>query len=180
MNTIDIRPFQPSDLESFNATLNAVCAERRYLASVDEFSLEESRQFLQNRLDGGMIQQVAAVGTQIVGWCDIIPYPEPGFTHVARLGMGLLKDYRSCGIGTRLLSACLARAQTTALEKVELQVFADNAAAIALYQKLGFQPEGCKHRGRKIDGQYQDIVLMALMLENLPPRPMPLPSFLLE
>jgi RimJ/RimL family protein N-acetyltransferase len=34
--------------------------------------------------------------------------------------------------------------------------------------KLGFQPEGCKHRGRKVDGQYQDIMLMALMLENLP------------
>jgi L-phenylalanine/L-methionine N-acetyltransferase len=51
--------------------------------------------------------------------------------------------------------------------KIELQVFGDNAAAIALYQKLGFQPEGCKHRVLKIDGQYQDIMLMALMLENL-------------
>jgi RimJ/RimL family protein N-acetyltransferase len=170
MDTIEIRPFQSSDLESFNATLNAVCAERRYLASVDGFSLEESGQFIQSRLDRGIIQQVAVVGTQIVGWCDIIPYPEQGFTHVARLGMGLLKDYRGCGIGTRLLKACLAQAQDTSLEKIELQVFSDNAAAIALYQKLGFQPEGCKHRGRKIDGQYQDIVLMALMLKNLPPK----------
>jgi RimJ/RimL family protein N-acetyltransferase len=171
MNTIEIRPFQISDIESFNATLNTICAERRYLASVDGFSLEESRQFIQSGLDGGIIQQVAVIGTQIVGWCDIIPYPETGFTHVARLGMGILKDYRGCGLGTRLLSACLTRAQGTPLEKIELQVFGDNAAAIALYQKLGFQPEGCKHRGRKIDGQYQDIVLMALMLENLPPKP---------
>jgi RimJ/RimL family protein N-acetyltransferase len=168
MNTIEIRPFQSLDLESFNATLNTICAERRYLASVDGFSLEKSRQFIQSGLDRRTIQQVAAVGTQIVGWCDIIPYPEPGFTHVARLGMGLLKDYRGCGIGTRLLSACLRQAQDTPLEKVELQVFTDNAAAIALYKKLGFQPEGCKHRGRKIDGQYQDIMLMALMLKNLP------------
>jgi RimJ/RimL family protein N-acetyltransferase len=169
MDNIEIRPFQLSDIESFNATLNAVCAERRYLASVDGFSLEESRQFIQSRLDGEIIQQVAAIGPQIVGWCDIIPYPEQGFTHVGRLGIGLLKDYRGYGIGTRLLKACLAQAQDTALEKVELQVFSDNAAAIALYQKLGFQPEGCKQRGRKIDGQYQDIVLMALMIETLPP-----------
>jgi RimJ/RimL family protein N-acetyltransferase len=169
MNSIEIRPFQISDLESFNTTLNAVCAERRYLASVDGFSLEESRQFIQSRLDGEIIQQVATVGTQVVGWRDIIPYPEQGFTHVARLGMGLLKDYRGCGIGTKLLKACLAQARDTPLEKVELQVFADNTAAIALYQKLGFQSEGCKQRGRKIDGQYQDIVLMALMLGNLPP-----------
>jgi RimJ/RimL family protein N-acetyltransferase len=180
MNTIEIRPFQTSDLESFNATLNTICAERRYLASVDGFSLEESRQFIQSRFKEEIIFQVAAITTQIVGWCDIIPYPEKGFAHVARLGMGILKDFRGCGIGTRLLSACLAQAQDTVLEKVELQVFSDNSAAIALYQKLGFQSEGCKQRGRKIDGQYQDIVLMALMLENLPPRPMPPPSFLLE
>lgn len=168
MNTIEIRAFHPSDLESFNATLNTICAEQRYLASVDGFSLEESLQFIQSGLDHGTIQQVAAADTQIVGWCDIIPYPEKGFTHVARLGMGILKDYRGCGLGTKLLTACLARAQNTTLEKIELQVFGDNTAAIALYQKLGFQPEGRKHRGRKIDGQYQDIVLMALMLKNLP------------
>lgn len=167
MNTIEIRPFQPPDLESFNTTLNTVCAERRYLASVDGFSLEESRQFIQSGLEGGMIQQVAAVGTQIVGWCDIISYPEPGFTHVARLGMGLLKDYRGCGIGTRLLSACLTQAQDTSLEKIELQVFADNAPAIALYKKLGFCQEGLRQKSRKIDGKYQDIALMALMLDNL-------------
>jgi RimJ/RimL family protein N-acetyltransferase len=168
MDTVEIRPFQSSDLEGFNATLNTICAERRYLASVDGFTLEESQQFIQNNVWGAMLQQVAAIGPQIIGWCDIIPYPETGFTHVGRLGMGLLPNYRSRGIGTRLLSTCLARAQTTALEKVELQVFADNAAAIALYNKLGFQAEGCKHRGRKIDGQYQDIMLMALMLKNLP------------
>jgi RimJ/RimL family protein N-acetyltransferase len=167
MEPFEIRPFEPSDLESFNTTLNLICAERRYLASVDGFTLEESRQFLQDNAWGDILQQVAAIGSQIIGWCDIIPYPEPGFTHVGRLGMGLLPDYRGRGIGTRLLSACLNRTQTTALEKIELQVFADNAAAIALYQKLGFQTEGCKHRGRKIDGQYQDIMLMALMLENL-------------
>lgn len=170
MDTIEIRAFQLSDLENFNTTLNTICAERSYLASVDGFSLEESRQFIQSGLGRGTIQQVAAAGTQIVGWCDIIPYPEKGFTHVARLGMGILKDYRGCGLGTKLLTACLARAKDTPLEKIELQVFGDNTAAIALYKKLGFQLEGCKHRGRKIDGQYQDIVLMALMLENLSPQ----------
>jgi RimJ/RimL family protein N-acetyltransferase len=168
MNTIEIRPFELSDLESLNKTLNAICAERRYLASVDGFSLEESRQFIESSLDTGMIQQVAAVGTQIVGWCDIIPHPESGFTHVGRLGMGLLRDYRGRGLGTKLLAACLGRAQNAGLEKVELQVFSDNAAAIALYKKLGFCQEGLRQKGRKLEGQYQDIVLMALMLENLP------------
>jgi RimJ/RimL family protein N-acetyltransferase len=168
MEPVEIRPFEPSDLESFNTTLNLICAERRYLASVDGFTLEESQQFIQSNIWGDILQQVAAIGPQIIGWCDIIPYPETGFTHVGRLGMALLPDYRGRGIGTRLLSACLARAQTTALEKVELQVFADNAAAIALYKKLGFCQEGVKTKGRKLEGQYQDIVLMALMLETLP------------
>ncbi|WP_404787334.1 GNAT family N-acetyltransferase [Altericista sp. CCNU0014] len=166
MNTIEIRPFEPSDLESFNRTLNTICAERRYLASVDGFSLEESRQFIESSLDAGTIHQVAAVGSQIVGWCDIIPHSEAGFTHVGRLGMGLLRDYRGRSLGTKLLSACLERAQNAGLEKVELQVFADNKAAIALYKKFGFRQEGLRQKGRKLEGQYQDILLMALMLED--------------
>jgi RimJ/RimL family protein N-acetyltransferase len=161
---LTIRPVQMSDLENLNQALNAICAERKYVASVDGFSLDKHRQFLDNILQKDLPQMVALVGTKLVGWCDIIPYSEEGFTHVGQLGIAILPNYRRQEIGYQLISACLDWARQIKLEKVELQVYADNAAAIALYQKFNFVQEGLKKKGRKLEGQYQDILLMAIDL----------------
>ena len=42
------------------------------------------------------------------------------------------------------------------MERVDLEVFASNEAAIALYPKFGFVVEGMKKRARKLDGKYDD------------------------
>lgn len=52
------------------------------------------------------------------------------------------------------------------LEKVELEVYSDNIAAIRLYERHGFKPEGVKKHARKFEGKYQDIQLMALLLNG--------------
>ena len=46
-------------------------------------------------------------------------------------------------------------------------MFASNERAIALYRALGFVIEGIKRRARKLDGQYEDNVFMALLGEGL-------------
>lgn len=58
----------------------------------------------------------------------------------------------------------LQKAKGMGLERVELEVFASNAPAIALYEKMGFVTEGVKKRARKLDGLYDDVVQMALFL----------------
>jgi RimJ/RimL family protein N-acetyltransferase len=57
------------------------------------------------------------------------------------------------------------------MERIELDVFASNKAAIALYLKLGFVTEGVKRRARKLDGEYDDNVFMALIdaITGVPP-----------
>ena len=49
---------------------------------------------------------------------------------------------------------------------IELEVFASNTAAIALYRALGFVTEGTKRRARKLDGEYDDNVVMALLADT--------------
>ena len=44
-------------------------------------------------------------------------------------------------------------------------MFASNAHALALYEKLGFAREGVRKRARKLDGEYDDVVIMALLSE---------------
>jgi hypothetical protein len=48
-------------------------------------------------------------------------------------------------------------------ERIELEVFASNARALALYDKLGFVREGVRRRARKLGGEYDDVVLMAIV-----------------
>ncbi len=60
------------------------------------------------------------------------------------------------------MMAVLETARERGLSRVELTVHADNMRAIKLYANLGFVLEGVKHEARRIDGQYKDVVLMAI------------------
>jgi ribosomal protein S18 acetylase RimI-like enzyme len=159
---LHIRPARESDAASANDAVNEIAAEKWYLATVDGFSEEQTRAFLKQVVDGNLPQVLAVVQDQVVGFCDVIPHTAKGFTHVGRLGMGVRSQWRRQGVGHRLLEACLALARSTGIEKVELEVFADNVVAVHLYESFGFVHEGLKVRGRKLENRYQDLKLMAL------------------
>jgi ribosomal protein S18 acetylase RimI-like enzyme len=161
---VEIRPVHESDAESLREAVKAIAAEKWYLATVDGFSLEETRSFLKRIVEGNLPQVTAVAGDKVVGFCDILPNSAAGFTHVARLGMGVSSEWRRRGIGRRLLHACLALAKNAGIEKVELEVFSDNIGAMSMYESFGFSREGVKLRGRKLDDRYQDVVLMALWI----------------
>jgi RimJ/RimL family protein N-acetyltransferase len=161
---VQVRAVRESDAASLCEAVRAVAAEKWYLATVDGFSLEQTNAFVNHVVAGSLPQVVAAADSQVVGFCDILPNPAKGFTHVGRLGMGVRSDWRRQGIGRRMLEACLSLARGVGLEKVELEVFADNAAAIRLYESVGFSQEGIRVRGRKLETRYQDLKLMALWL----------------
>jgi ribosomal protein S18 acetylase RimI-like enzyme len=78
--------------------------------------------------------------------------------------MGVLRAYRGKGIGRRLVEATIAKARELGLEKIELNVYSSNDAAIALYRSLKFVDEGRKVRGRLMDGIYDDVIIMGLDL----------------
>jgi RimJ/RimL family protein N-acetyltransferase len=53
---------------------------------------------------------------------------------------------------------------TGVVTRVELQAFAGNDAATRLYERLGFVTEGRRRRAVFRDGEYQDDVIMAILL----------------
>jgi ribosomal protein S18 acetylase RimI-like enzyme len=161
---VQIRPARESDTASARDAVNAIAAEKWYLATVDGFSLEQTRTFLKRVVDGALPEVIAVVDDEVVGFCDILPHAAKGFTHVGRLGMGVRFEWRRQGIGRRMLDACLSLARKAGVEKVELEVFSDNVAALRLYDSFGFSQEGRKVRGRKLEDRYQDVTLMALWL----------------
>ena len=61
--------------------------------------------------------------------------------------------------------ACIACARDAGYTQLELDVVADNAAALALYQSLGFTEYGRNPKGfRSRSGAWQALVLMRLEL----------------
>jgi ribosomal protein S18 acetylase RimI-like enzyme len=153
-----------SDIEALFAAINSVGAEKWFIGTV-QFSLEELRPHLEKLIASAIPPALALDGETVVGWCDImVGKAANGFGHVGRLGMGVRREWRRRGIGRQLVETCLRRASEAGLEKVELEVYPDNQAAVLLYEQFGFVAEGLRRRARKLDGRYQDIELMALWL----------------
>jgi uncharacterized protein len=161
---VHIRPVRESDAPSLCEAVTAIAAEKWYLATVDGFSVGQTSAFVNHIVANSLPQVIADADGQVVGFCDILPNPAKGFTHVGRLGMGIRSEWRQQGIGRKLLAECLLLARNTGIEKVELEVFGDNLGAMRLYQSFGFTDEGARIRGRKLEGRYQDVKFMALWL----------------
>lgn len=162
---------QPASLDladSFRQALDVVAREHCYLIFLEAPPLESTRNFISQVLAKGWSQFYAVRAGQVVGWCDVVRDERPGRTHVGRLGIGLLPEYRGQKIGPRLLAATIADAFEKGLARIELEVFAANARAIALYKKFGFVEEGRKRQARCLDGVPEDSLCMALLKAEAP------------
>jgi RimJ/RimL family protein N-acetyltransferase len=161
---IRIVPTTEEYILGFHPAVDSVARERKYLGFLAAPPIEQTIIFVRQLLAGGGVQVLAVTDNdQVVGWCDVARVPWAGLLQVGRLGMGLLKPYRRQGYGRQLAEAAIAAAQNGGMERIELEVFASNLPAIELYEALGFEREGFKKRFRKLDGVYDDNVIMALL-----------------
>jgi RimJ/RimL family protein N-acetyltransferase len=164
--TIDIVQIAESHAASFHACLDAVAREKRYLAQIEAPPLDRTLAFVRDSIAKDASQFVALDGDRVVGWCDVFPAWPAARQHRGALGMGVLVAYRGQGVGQRLMAATLAHARSKGLTRVELEVRADNARAIRLYESMGFVHEGRKRKGNRVDGVYCDSLTMALVWDE--------------
>jgi len=85
---------------------------------------------------------------------------------VLSVGMALLPPARGRGGGRALLDVLIDHGNRSAAHKLDLEVWVDNARAIALYTAAGFVVEGIRrdHYLRR-DGRLRTSMLMALPLK---------------
>jgi RimJ/RimL family protein N-acetyltransferase len=160
-----LRPASLEYAESYCLAVDAIAREHKYLGATKGFPLEVTLSFVHAIKENNWAQYYVIEENRVVGWCDILPKSYEGLRHVGVLGMGILPQYRGKRLGTQLLSKTIEHARdVNHLEKIELDVFESNQAAIALYRKFGFETEGKRERGRKLEGIYDNIVLMGKFL----------------
>jgi putative acetyltransferase len=95
---------------------------------------------------------------QVVGQAGVISR----VSGVLSLGMAILPGARGRGGGRALLDAVLEHARLAGAHKVDLEVWTDNARAIALYATAGFEVEGLRREHyRRRDGSLRSTLLMA-------------------
>ncbi|WP_339939001.1 GNAT family N-acetyltransferase [Undibacterium luofuense] len=119
---------------------------------------------------GDDIVLVAVDGEVVVGSAGLHPEKKRRRLHVAMLGITVAESHAGRGIGSLLMAELMRLAdQWMHLLRIELTVYTDNAAAIHLYRKFGFETEGCLRAYALRDGQYVDAYCMARLHPN-PPR----------
>jgi len=160
----EIMPIAEEHIESFRSAVGSVARERKYLAFLDEPSLEMSRAFVLKNIEGNWPHFVAISNGTVIGWCDITSLSRPIFAHSGTLGIGVLAPYRGKGIGEALMSQAIEKAKTRGLTRIELTVRENNESAIALYKKLGFEFEGRHINAVRIGYEYENHISMALLI----------------
>lgn len=119
---------------------------------------------------GVELHLVAERGGVLAGSAGLHPTgPALRRRHVAYLGISVATEHQGQGVGRALMQGLLDYADGWAqLLRVELTVFADNARAIALYERFGFQHEGRARAYALRNGRYEDVLYMARLHPSPP------------
>jgi putative acetyltransferase len=124
-----------------------------------------------NMGDDANVHLLCLVGDELAGSAGIHRHARPRTLHAAGIGMTVSGAWQGRGVGSLLMDALLDVADNWwGLTRVELTVYVDNAHAIALYEKHGFEREGVLRQYALRDGRLVDALAMARL------RPAPTPA----
>lgn len=160
---VTVRPATLDDVDAVVAILVEVAGEGRWIGTEAPVDVEQRRRRMVEDVEREeAIVLVAEVAGQPVGELGLY-LARYG---VADLGMAVAAGWRGRGIGSALLAEAIGRARTAGAHKIALQVWPHNAAAIALYERSGFQREGYLTRHyRRRSGELWDAIIMGLRLD---------------
>jgi putative acetyltransferase len=168
--SITVREATPSDAAALLAHLKALTAEPGINIPLgpDEVTttLEQEKSLLADIAESpNAIMLVAEAEGAIVGELSLRTIsPRRAVKHVATLGMSVKQAWRRKGVGRALLADAIAWAPSAGIKRIELYVYARNAAAVALYEKFGFAIEGRRKAFIREGDEYLDDFVMGRVL----------------
>lgn len=168
---VTVRCPVPDEWAALRDMLLAMAADAPYIVTQpDEFKTDET--FWRTRITdwaaaAGNLIVIAERDGAFLGECSLKSPDRRRLAHHCEIGMGMPPAARGLGVGRAVLSAALDwAADHPLIEKVYLGVVPENAPAVALYESLGFRPEGrqvgyIKHA----DGRRFDCLIMAVYVK---------------
>lgn len=166
---LSVMPARQEDAAAMLQHMEAIGGESDNLtfgAGEVTFTLEQEEAYLAH-------VAVQSTSVMLLGWMDGEIVASAVLTgnethrarHNAELGISVRKAHWRQGIGEIMMRELIDFArQTGALRVIHLSARKENAAGIALYEKLGFERVGT-HRGfLNVRGVYHDMIIMELHL----------------
>lgn len=160
--TVIIRSFRATDIEAVYRLRQAPKAQRNTLqipyASFEQF---KQRYTQPDPNVHSLVAELVSSG-EVVGNLGLHRHTNLRRAHCAEIGMSVHDDFQGQGIGSRLMAAAVELAENWLhITRLELTVFTDNAPAIRLYEKFGFEKEGVLRAYAIREGQLTDVYTMA-------------------
>jgi ribosomal protein S18 acetylase RimI-like enzyme len=158
-----VRGALPADVPSLFAVMGRVIEESGAYLESSAPRAEVIQRNVAAALTGFGVQVVAEYHGVILGWAEVVPYPQSSMRHAGNLAMGVSANFRGRGLGDQLIEEALRRSFACGLKIVHLEVDAKNTVAIALYRKHGFVVDGVRRLAKRcpMSGRYEDLVLMS-------------------
>lgn len=157
MSQILIRASEPEDIPALTEVFNQPQAIWGTM-QVPFTSIAERRRKYESRPDTHL---VAVIEGKVIGTLGMVRQAGRR-VHAASLGMAVHDAYAARGAGTALMAAAVEQADRWLnVSRLELSVWTDNARAIALYERFGFEREGVFRQYAWRDGAYADALSMA-------------------
>lgn len=132
-------------------------------------TIEQERNYIQQHQQGNNLLLLAFKDQQLIGNLSISNPSYKKMSHLGQLGMSVIESAQGKGIGSILLEEALMWAKNESkLQKIFLQVFADNQRAINLYQRFAFLEEGrLKKQIKAGEKKFYDLVVMSRWLDDI-------------
>lgn len=166
-----LRSAAPEDAKPMIAFLRQIAEETHFLMRYPEeavSNVEQEKRFISALQDAPRDFMLCAYDRdRPVGNVSIRAIgPHIKVRHRGGLGISVIREYWSAGLGTVLMEEAIRLARELSYEQVELGVYSDNERARHLYEKTGFRPCGAiPHAFRLKDGTYRDEIQMVRTLD---------------
>jgi putative acetyltransferase len=154
-----IRALEPGDIPDLTEAWNQPLA---YAGTLQlPFTSVDARQKRTASTPATLTRLVAVIGGKVIGCLGLERF-ENRRSHAGQFGMAVHDAYAGRGAGTALLAAAIDLADNWLnLKRLELSAYADNARAVALYERFGFEREGINRAYAWRNGAYVDSISMA-------------------
>ncbi len=162
-----IRQAHPEDAAAIVAIFNPIIESGKYTVFDSAFTVEAEREYIANFPARGVFHvAVRQADNKIVGFQSMEPFATytRAFNHVGVIGTYVDLGERQQGIAGQLFAATFEAARQKQYEKLFTFIRADNPAALATYQRQGFEIIGTAHRQAKINGSYVDEFMVEKFL----------------
>jgi RimJ/RimL family protein N-acetyltransferase len=163
---IVVRHAEPRDARKLHSGFEQVVNEGQWLPTFFcNSSIADWVNWIERTRLNSDVLILAEIDGEYAGHLTLQPEEWMASSHVAKLGIIVVKEHRNKGVGRSLMLAAEDAAREKGFLKIILSTFESNTIARPLYTSLGFRTIGVRERHFMMAGTYIDEVLMEKWLE---------------